>query len=309
MPGTLETLKKFDLEHATVTLWTFKKSTGKDKNPVFTGRWVDTSDALNEAIKSAVQTTCDGINESQEYGLLAQNNEGSVLTISTLETHAGLILAQAADEVTAKKVTNLKEISNAGFYALKLVSGDEVIYAVRRTDDSWKAKKSLKIISAVFSDHELGLDNKPGFNLSKYVDFFIVGENVLICSKPSFESILSYKQAHKEDFGALQSEPEFSVIFTDMQPLIAYVGDNKIQLRRASAIRQKGHYRNPEFMASLRAVHAQFGLNITFSDAGKIVPSPETCKDIFQALLDHRLMSHFSHRVYDVQNTADVAVN
>lgn len=32
-------------------------------------------------------------------------------------------------------------------------------------------------------------------------------------------------------------------------------------------------------------------------------------QDIFQALLDHRLMSHFSHRVYDVQNAADVAVN
>lgn len=308
MSGALEALKEFDLERATVTLWTFKKSVGKEKVPVFTGRWVDTSDALNEAVKSAVQAIRDGIGETHEYGLLAQNNEGSVLTITTLETHAGLIVAQAVDEVIAKKVNNLKELNNSSFYALKLVSGDEVVYALRRTDDSWKAKKSLKIIAAVFSDHELGLDDKPGFNLSKYVDFFIVGRDVLVCSKPSFESILSYKQAHKEDFAALQAEPEFSEVFTDMQPLIAYVGDNKMQLRRASAIRQKGHYRNPDFMASLRAVYEQFSLDINFDDAGKIVPSPDTCKDIFQALLDHRLMSHFSHRVYDVQNTADVAV-
>ncbi|MGY2200948.1 hypothetical protein [Pseudomonas gingeri] len=51
-----------------------------------------------------------------------------------------------------------------------------------------------------------------------------------------------------------------------------------------------------------------FGLNIPFQADGKIVPTPESCPDIFKALLDHRLKSHFSEKIYDVQNTAETGI-
>ena len=42
-------------------------------------------------------------------------------------------------------------------------------------------------------------------------------------------------------------EAEFSQAFTDAEPLKKYVGNNAMQLRRASAIKQKGYYKNPDF--------------------------------------------------------------
>ena len=60
-------------------------------------------------------------------------------------------------------------------------------------------------------------------------------------------------------------------------------------------------------MQNLRAQCAAMGLTIAFDDAGRIVPTAETCRDIFQALLDHRLDSRLSMRIYDVQNTEAVA--
>ena len=104
----------------------------------------------------------------------------------------------------------------------------------------------------------------------------------------------------------LQAEPSFAGAFTNMAPLVAYVGNNKIQLRRLSAIRQKRHFENAAFMAALRANAQQYNLTINFSANNQIEPTPETCADIIIALLDHRLWSGFSQLTYDVPDATQV---
>ena len=95
-------------------------------------------------------------------------------------------------------------------------------------------------------------------------------------------------------------------MFAATDALESYVGDNKMQLRRASAIRQRGHYKDPAFMSNLRKRHEEFLLDIEFDDAGRIVATPETCGDIVRALLDHRLASAFSQNIYDVPDVKPV---
>jgi hypothetical protein len=304
----IDTFKGFDVSGATVSLWVFKKSTASDKSPVFKGRWVQTTEVLDQALKAAVEAERDRITEIQEYSLLAQPNESSALAITTLETHAGLVVDEVAAELDAKKISRLKDIQNTIFYVIKLVSNDNIMHAVKKTNSTWKAKTARNMISVFFTDNQLTVEEDPGFAISKSVDFFILGENVYIAKKQVFESVLNYKSAHKNDFLALQSETEFSDVFGENSALLSYVGENRIQLRRASAIRQKGHYENPEFMKNIREHHAKYGLNLTFDDEGKIIVSAECCKDIFQALLDHRLMSAFSNAIYDAQNTENVAL-
>jgi len=306
MPA-LEILKAFDVNVATVAVWTFKKSSPAGAPPRFTGRWIETTDELDAAIKSAILSYRDGIEETIPYDILAQNNEASVLAIEAAVTHSDLILQEMVAETDARKVTKIKDINNSSFYVFKLINNGGAIYAVRRTDNSWRTQKSAGIMSAVFQDNILDIDDRPSFNISKYIDFFIIGNEILIGNKGNFESVLAYKEAHKNDFITLQQEPEFLAALTDVAPLVAYVGDNKIQLRRALAIKEKGHYKNPNFLSSLRANCVQFELDIAFDATGKIIATPESCRDIFLALLDHRLMSHFSNKIYDVPST--VAVN
>jgi hypothetical protein len=305
MHPALESLHNFDVAQSEVSIWTFKKSV-RDKKPVFSGRWIDTTDALDKALREAVTAARGDVTETIEYGLLAQNNEGSALTIGIEETYAPFIVDQATDPTPKRKVKKLKEIANATFYVVKLVAGDKVIYGARKTDDSWRTRKAKGAISVVFTDDQLELDERPHFGLSKYFDFFIVGDVILVLQKTRFESLLSYKEAHIEEFGILRAEPEFSGLFTTMQPLIDYVGSNKIQLRRASAIRQKANYKDAGFMKRLRAECAGLGFKFQFDPQGKIVPTPETCRDIIQALLDHRLESRLSQRLFDVENTVAV---
>ena len=308
MPA-LEDLKDFNVEAATISLWVFKGPRGASTAaPIYTGYWVETTDAVKEALKDTVDHERSRIQEAIEYGLLTENNEASALLIRKDETYAGSLVDAVAGETEPKRAQNAERLRNATFYLIKMVHDQAVVYAIRRTTGEWKTKRALSARSIFFADHQLDLDERPHFDLEKTIDFFIVGEDLLILNKKNFESTLRYKAAHANDFAALQAEAEFAAVFVDMTPLVQHVGVNKVQLRRMSAVRQKAHYRSAEFMNRLRQSHARYGFTFQFDTAGRIVATTETGSQIITALLDHRLTSVFSGQVYDVPDAKLVAI-
>lgn len=300
-------LHGFDIQNSQVNLWVFKKSSaGQPPQIKFTGYWVSLSDIVIGKLKEAANTCRLAMNETIEYGLLAQNNEGSALKVPVIETHADKIIAESLDQVAAKRVVEMKKMQNASFYAVKFSGVGGNLYCIKKTDDSWTTKRRSGGINTLFRASILEIDDSPTFNLSKSFDFFILNDSIFINNKKQFESILNHKAAHEDDFRQLLLEPGFQGVFTNIAEVQTYVGNNAIQLRRASAIRQKANYLDAVFMQNLRAEFAGFGLAIDFDVSGKINPTVATCPDIFKALLDHRLKSHFSGRIYDVQNTESI---
>lgn len=297
-------LKAFDLTEADLTVWVFKKSQ-RDGQPVFTGRWVQVTADLASALREAVSNAREAITETIDYSILAQNHETSALTLGSDETHMALVDAASANPTPNRKVTKLKEIANSDFYALRFASDAGVLMAVRKANSTWRSKGAN--VRAVFSDEQLDIDERPSFSLDPFFDFFTFDGSVFVSNKPRFESVLSYRLAHVEAFDELKVAPDFAAIFSEVGPIEAFVGTNKIQLRRAIAIREKGHYKDEGFMGRLREHNDAMNLGISFDDEGRIVPTAETCRNIFQALLDHRLDSRLSKRIYDVQNTETVA--
>ena len=300
----LDDLKRFDLHNGALSLWAMRKTeTTGEPAPKYRGHWVSLTDELQSALKSSIGEARDRITETIEYDLLAQNNEGSALTITTIETHGGLIVDATREQTEKLKCKKLKDIQNVKFYSVRIAIGDSVLHAVRKTDDSWKSKKARSLMNAVFVDQQLDIRTDTTFTLSKYFDFIILNGTIFIINKAAFEQILSYKEGHAKDFSDLKAEPEFTRLFAEMVELDNYVGTNRMHLRRVSSIRQKGHYKDDAFMGSLRSEYTEAELNIKFNDDGLIVPTAESCPDIFQALLDHRLTSKFSKKNYDVQST------
>lgn len=301
----LKKLQDFDIENATLSLWVFRKRI-VESNPVYTGKWVSVVPELKTEISAFISSERSQYTETVDYSLLAQNNESSLMLIGTGETSAVSVIALSADQTVNKKIKNIKELANSDFYSVKLVSGDAVLHCIKKTDASWATKKQSGLKSVVFKDNQLKVDDAPRFNIAKDFDFFILDGEVLIKNKKVFESILSYKKAHMSNFDELIEDVDFSSIFTDSEPLKRYVGTNAMQLRRASAIKEKGFYKVPEFMESLRVHASRFRLNLEFDDKGKIVANDACCADIFQALLDHRLQSHYEAHIYDVPNASFV---
>lgn len=301
----LADLNAFDVEGSDLTVWVYRRAI-RDGLPVFKGRWVGITDELASSLRAAVSGAIDAVDETIAYEVLAQNHETSVLTLGADETHIALVEAQAANPTEDLKVRKLSEIANSDFYMLRFATEDGVLLALRKTNASWSTRRSSGILRVVFDDQELDIDERPALSLEPYFDFFVLGKDIFVSNKARFESVLAYRAGHVEAFGELVGEPDFSGIFSDMAAITEFVGTNKIHLRRAIAIREKGHFRDAGFMDNLRANCAAMGLVIAFDVEGRIVPTPETCRDIFQALLDHRLDSRLSMRIYDVQSTEPV---
>jgi Domain of unknown function (DUF4868) len=302
----IQDIKNFNIDAASTTLWTFKKQSPKDAPPQFNGHWVDTTDEMDAELKKIIKQQLEQITEEQVYSLLAQNNEASVLTITEEETHVGFVKDQFANELQKRKVRNVSTLLNCAFYIIKLVHNGQVLYAVKKTDSTWKSRTAKNVITAIFSNTQLELTADDNFRIQKSVDFFGFDGSLAVKDKRNFESVLNYKAAHEQDYAEMQVAADFIKVFVDLAPLTAFIGSNKIHLRRMSAIRQKAFYADEVFMGNLRKLHKQFGLNIIFDDEGRIVPTEETCRDIIAALLDHRLSSAFSGNIYDVPDATRV---
>ncbi|MDC9597030.1 Kiwa anti-phage protein KwaB-like domain-containing protein [Xenorhabdus anantnagensis] len=297
----LNRLQNFNIDDASLTLWVYRKSI-RNSAVHYTGWWVSVSDELRKEFNSFISEERCKYSEVINYGLLSQNNESSLLHIGANETEAQKLIDCSSNQIQDKKAKDIKDIANCNFYSVKLVHNDVVLYCVKKTDASWKTKKKKGIKSLIYKDYTLTIDNEPKFNIAMDFDFFILEGDLLIKDKRIFESILSYKQAYLRNLTELTNEAEFNRIFTDTLPLVTYVGNNAMQLRRALAIREKGYYKNTSFMKSLRLHAEKFKLNIQFDKEGKIIAKDDSCADIFQALLDHRLQSHYPEHLYDVPN-------
>ncbi|MEM6900519.1 MAG: Kiwa anti-phage protein KwaB-like domain-containing protein [Pseudomonadota bacterium] len=304
--ASLEDLKQFDLQAASTTLWTFKVSGAAKDAPRYNGRWVETSDEVQNTLRQIAGQQIEFIEETLEYSLTAQNNEASMMTLETELTHAGLLMDAASEELEDRKVTKVSEIQNSPFYAAKFTHNGEALFAVRKTGSGWKLKRANDVRRIFFEAERFTLDERVSFEIEKSFDLFIYQNTVFIRDKNRSESVLRYKQAHLDDFTQLQDEPEFAEIFSEMDALVKYIGNNKMQLRRAAAIRQKAHYKDAGFMLRLREKYGSQKLNLEFDDNGKILATEKNAADIMTALLDHRLSSVFSESVYDVQDTQPV---
>ena len=302
----IDDLKNFNIEDSGVTLWTFKKQTPKDALPKFNGHWIETTDGLDNKLREIVTREIGNIKEEKAYSLLAENNEASALNILSDETHVDMLVDQFAAELPARKIKDVKTIFNANFYVLKFVQDDKILFAARKTDVTWKSRTAKGILSIFFSDARLDIAPNENFRVQKNIDFIGIDGSLFIKNKQNFESILSYKASHEKDYAEMSAENEFVAIFEDLEELTAFIGTNKIHLRRMSAIRQKGFYCDDNFMTNLRNRYKEFGLNIQFDDQGRIIPTLDTCRDIIAALLDHRLSSGFSGNIYDVPDATKV---
>jgi len=290
--------RNFDYNIATVQLWVFKKSKTKAR---FRAWHVRTDESIEQLFRDAIKGEVDIVTEEIAYSPISQNNESSCLT-HDLENSEGLIaLLERVDAPESENAdVELKHLKGATGYLVKFQNDDQVVYSIRRTRPTWRPKVRSCLINAVFHNGELSATPNETFVFDTFFDFYCINESVFIKSKSSYESAMSEKAVYQRNFEELSVDPQFATIFSNIQPLISYVGSNAMQLRRITMIQQKAIYLRPGFSERVQEVNGirSFGLN--FDTNGKIIVCENTAKTIMQILLDHRLLSEITDIVYDV---------
>lgn len=296
--------RKFDYDNSTVQLWVFKKSTTSAK---FRAWHVRTDEQVENLFRNAIRSETSRISEKITYSHLSQNNENSCLE-HPLEDSEGLIaLLQVVDAPEAESTdAQLKQLKGAVGYLVKFQSGDQTVYAVRKTAPTWKPKIRNKLINAIFINGELSAVPDESFTFDSYFDFYCFNETIFVASKRAYESTVADKIVYKKSFDDLTVDPQFLSIFSDVEPLKEYVGQNAIQLRRMTVIQQKALYKIPDFPKKVEGVSNTRNWNINFDNDGKIVLCENTVRVVIQILLDHRLLSEVTETIYDVPDAEAV---
>ncbi|AIY39891.1 hypothetical protein LT85_0731 [Collimonas arenae] len=304
MSNEFNSLRTFDFAQATAHLWVFKKSTTSKK---YLAHYVPTDDALTNTLKELIQSEMKRITEFLPYSYLSQTNENSCLATSQQGTDFEFLKAQVDRPEPECHAKGIKDLKGADGYLVKFSNNGETVYAIKRSTASWKTSYPKKFINIIFSDGELSAAEDNGFSIERNFDFFCKDALIFIANKRSFESAMQCKFAYTQAFSDLQNSPSFSALFTNLQPLVTYVGNNSIQLRRMATVEQKNLYAQPNFLANLQSVNGTRNWGINFDPVtNKIIACDLTAKTILQVLLDHRLMSEVTDNIYDVPDATQI---
>ena len=304
MQPRFASLRAFDFANSTVHLWVFKRSSTPAR---FTARYAQTDDALNALIVSVVQSEMNRITEFADYTHLAQTNENSCLATLMQGSDFEHLKALVDRPEPDWRVRTIKDLKNASGYLVKFTHNGRVVYAVKKSASTWKTSYLKTHINIVFSNGELSAAEDNGFAIEKSFDFYAHDAAIFIASKGAFESAMEHRASYAQAFANLQNNAAFSYLFTDIQPLVKYVGTNAIQLRRMARIEERAIFSRPGFLAAVQAVNVRRNWGLNFDTVtGRLVPCDKTAKTIMQILLDHRLLSEVTDMIYDVPDATQV---
>jgi hypothetical protein len=300
----LEEIKNFNVNDASLTLWSFKKSASRAGR--FKAFSVISTENLTVELKNIITDSLSRILEVESYQILAQPNEVSCLHLENDET-AFPELQNIIDLPPEEHlIEDVKELENSVGYVVRLQFDEVVLYCVRRLSSDWRVKKRASVLNLVLNGNQLDVAGDESFTISKNFDFFVIGSEILIINKASFESLLEYKQSYATSFLELQQNNEFRAAFSDTDLLIQHVGTNAMHLRRMAVVQERAFYANPQYMQRLRQVSAARQWGLQFDEHGRIVPTAESIRVIIQVLLNHRLHSELSETDFDVPSASPV---
>lgn len=304
MQQMFSSLRAFDFAQSLIHLWVFKRSTTALK---FSAFFVQTDRNLNALLLAVVQREIARITEFADYTYLAETNENSCLASPVAGSDFEFLKTAIDRPEPDCRVRSIKDLTNADGYVVKFTHNGQTVYAVKRSAGTWKAAYLKAHINMVFRNGELSAAEDNGFSIEKTFDFYAFNTVLFIASKRNFESAMAHRIAYAQAFVALRGTPGFSALFTTLQPLIDYVGTNATQLRRMATVEQRAVFTQPGFLEALQAVNArrQWGLNF-HPQTNQLIPCDQTVKTIMQVLLDHRLLSEVTQKIYDVPDATQV---
>lgn len=304
MTSDFQSLKAFDFSNSTPHLWVFKDSSSVSRFRTF---YVQTGNELNNQLKGFVETEIERITEYAPYTYISQTNENSCLALDYNATDFAKLKTLVDRLEPEHRIEDSKDLKGAKGYVVKFISNGITVYAVKRSISTWKTSYPKKYINMVFLNGELSSVKDNNFSIEKNFDFYVINNTAFIANKRGFESSMKYSEAYAHTFTQLQETPSFSNLFSDLSPIIEYVGTNSMQLRRMGVIAEKGIYNRPNFIPNLMRVNTSRSWGINFDTSNNtIIPCAETTRVILLVLLDHRLMSEITENIYDVPDATEI---
>ncbi|XDF35070.1 Kiwa anti-phage protein KwaB-like domain-containing protein [Paracidovorax avenae] len=304
MQQNFASLRGFDFSASNIYLWVFKRSTTPKR---FSSFYVQTDSNLNEVLLAIVRGEINRITEWANYTYLSETNENSCLALPIVGSDFEFLKNLVDRPEPDCRARSIKDLKNADGYVVKFVHDTNVVYAIKKSTRNWKTSYLKTHINLVFRNGELSAEEDNRFAIEKNFDFYAFEQTLFIASKRAFESSMQHRASYAQAFSGLQNNTAFSALFTNMQPVVDYIGTNSIQLRRMARIEERSLFDRPGFLGALQQVSTRRGWGLNFDPVtNQLIPCDQTIRTIMQVLLDHRLLSEVTDFIYDVPDATQV---
>jgi len=281
-------------------MWLVKRKLSA-KQAIYSVLRVDTNDKLQTKLKKTVAGKIqDKRYQCEEYSFLsADQDDDCLLTIGVDETDFKMIQAEIGNGLDNPKATTYEDLLDSWGYVVELRGGNEAIYGFRKISSITKAKKVHSKASLLFKNQLLiDLEEEAVFTIDMHVDFFAYNNTIFIRNKKEFESALNFRKGMENARDAVLAELGTLEMLSDVAVMNRMVGSNLNMLRKISAIKRSGYYRDPLFMKSLFKHNKIEKWGLTIKD-NRIVVTEENVGLILTLLNNSRLKSPINQEVFD----------
>lgn len=303
--NVINQFNSWDISNSNISLWGFRKRKSQEQ-VTYTAKWINADTNLTASLAAIFANYQQGFREATAYDLLAEAIDTQFLHIEKELTHSDLLTILLERPREENQAEGPKDLENITGYVIRIQNGTRTAYAVKKTEQSWNARKSTNFLNVIYSDGELSLVEDRAFRFENKFDFIVFDDSILIHNKKMFESLLDYRNDFINSLQTLSTEQEFVSAFESTTEIVNFVGTNMLHLRRMQVVRQKGLYKDPSFLQKVQAVNAKSNWGLFFDSQGKIIPTPDTVRTIITVLLDHRLKSELTDTTYDVPSSTKV---
>jgi len=294
-------LRKQDFKPWTLNLWLVKRKL-VDKEASYTVLRVDVEPKLQRKLKNGVVERVQRKDYAvEDYSFETADQDDRVFTIDASETDFVAIQKEIQKGHDNEKANSFDDLLDSWAYVVTLKREEKQLYALRKINKLSKAKRVKSLSSLLFKNHMLiDLGEEQVFTIDTQVDFFEYEGRVFITNKKEFESALNFRKGMEENRDTVLSEFDTLGLFQDTEPIRQTVGTNLHFLRRVSAIKKSGYYKDKTFISKLIQLNSSEKWGLTIKD-NKIVVTEKNVELVLTLLNNSRLKSPINDEVFDAQ--------
>jgi hypothetical protein len=238
------------------------------------------------------------------YNFISSDADDSLYTIDGETTDFAQIEGKIRDGFNNHKATEQSQLLDSWAYLIEFVLAGSSFFAWRKVSGITQPKRVISRKALFFQNQCLvDVDDRPVFLIDSYFDFFAFNGLILIANKREFEISMNFRVGMKNHADTVLKELESLGYFTDIEPIRDYVGDNLNHLRRLSAIKYAGYYKQQGYLDRLMQVSQQEGWNLKI-EHGKIVVEANSVELLLKLLNNDRLRSPINHELFDSTSKA-----
>jgi hypothetical protein len=262
---------------------------------------VNADTPLRKRLRTIANNVISNSNKVTAYEYNTVDHDDDLLGLTVEETDMKGIINQIMSN-KIQEATCTDHLLNAWLYIARLdLKNEAPLFAMRQISRGWTTTKISGLTNLIFRNNMLiDIDSGEVFKIDNKIDFFSQDDVIFIADKKNFESAMNFRVGMEKNRDAIVHEFVANKVLNSGNTLATLVGDNMRRLRKLAEVKKSGYYKDPSFMARLKAVNTVESWGLVYLSDGTLDITEDNIDAVLRMLNNDRLRSPINNENFDV---------